>query len=134
MTNNPLKPFIFITKQFEFHAAHRLPGYKGKCNQLHGHTWQVIITLKEQVHDDGISIDFKEFKNTVNERIINHLDHTYLNDRMEHPTAENICRLIWAMTQSLYQDKIHQVTVKESQDSWVTLTKESYCIETVQEV
>ena len=38
-----------LTKIFEFSAAHRLPDYKGQCNNLHGHTWKVEIPIVREV-------------------------------------------------------------------------------------
>ena len=40
-------------------------------------------------------IDFLEVKRMVHERILNLLDHSYLNDVIPQPTAENICLWIW---------------------------------------
>ena len=35
-----------LKTEFSFDAAHRLVGYDGKCKQLHGHIWRVIIKVK----------------------------------------------------------------------------------------
>jgi 6-pyruvoyltetrahydropterin/6-carboxytetrahydropterin synthase len=43
----------------------------------------------------GMVVDFSEVKELVNQKIINKLDHSYLNDQLpyESPTAENM--VIW---------------------------------------
>ena len=44
-----------------FDAAHALPGYDGPCQYLHGHTWEVEVTIAGQHLDDvGMLYDFKE--------------------------------------------------------------------------
>jgi len=48
-----------------FDAAHRLVGYKGKCSQLHGHLWRVVIEVEgydENCDEVGILWDFTNVK------------------------------------------------------------------------
>lgn len=33
------------TKEFRFEAGHTLDGHKGKCKNLHGHNYKVLVTL-----------------------------------------------------------------------------------------
>ena len=48
-----------LKTQFHFDAAHRLVGYKGKCQQLHGHRWNVELEVEGTKLDDvGILWDF----------------------------------------------------------------------------
>src|SRR5260370_40846854 len=35
-----------ITKIFRFEAAHNLPGHRGKCAHLHGHSYRLEATLR----------------------------------------------------------------------------------------
>ena len=35
-----------ITKEFHFGAAHHLPNYDGKCNNIHGHEYFVRVEFK----------------------------------------------------------------------------------------
>jgi len=86
-----------LTKIFEFSAAHRLPDYKGQCNNLHGHTWKVEITIEGKPSPkNGMIFDFSILKAIVQEYVILRLDHTYLNYLIKNPTAENIAVWIWA--------------------------------------
>ncbi|MCD6102754.1 MAG: 6-carboxytetrahydropterin synthase, partial [Thermotogaceae bacterium] len=34
---------MLISKEFTFDAAHRLMKYKGKCENLHGHTYKLRV-------------------------------------------------------------------------------------------
>ncbi|MDQ1262075.1 MAG: 6-pyruvoyltetrahydropterin/6-carboxytetrahydropterin synthase, partial [Euryarchaeota archaeon] len=51
----------------EFDAAHSLPGYQGKCANLHGHTYQVEIVVVGNVGDDGFVMDFYQLKKIIAE-------------------------------------------------------------------
>jgi 6-pyruvoyltetrahydropterin/6-carboxytetrahydropterin synthase len=104
---------VTATKIFEFAYAHRLPSYRGKCGNIHGHTAKVEITVAgiRGVRYPGMTADFHDIKAKV-EPIIAEVDHKYLNDvlgrdseaahleRVEDedgrlavaPTAENMVR------------------------------------------
>ncbi|MBM7865318.1 6-carboxytetrahydropterin synthase QueD [Heliobacterium gestii] len=80
--------------QTHFDAAHFLRDYPGDCARVHGHTWQVEVTLMGRELDDlGMLIDFKEVKKAV-KAICDQLDHRMINehDYFQHrnPTAENL--------------------------------------------
>ena len=62
----------------EFSAAHRLSGYKGKCESLHGHNFQVeLIVQAEDVGEHGMVVDFKSLKGLLKD-CLDTLDHKYL--------------------------------------------------------
>ena len=88
---------MIISKTFSFNAAHKLPNYNGKCANLHGHTWKLIVSLEGEVQEDGMVIDFKDIKKQVNEKVLDKLDHSYLNEIVENPTCENL--LLWIKEQ-----------------------------------
>ena len=82
-----------VVKKVSFDAAHYLPGYLGKCANMHGHHWVIELGVWGQVGKDGMVIDFsilKEFLDVIKDR----LDHHLVNDIVENPTAENICLYI----------------------------------------
>ena len=56
-----------VVKELTFDAAHMLSNYKGKCNNLHGHTYKVRIELVTPVANDMV-IDFNEIKSFFNDR------------------------------------------------------------------
>ena len=50
---------ITVVKEFTFDAAHYLPGYNGKCNRPHGHTYRLQVGIEgEPDHSTGMVIDF----------------------------------------------------------------------------
>lgn len=50
-----------LTKSFRFESAHRLcKGYKGKCSNIHGHSWNGHIELECKSLDEfDMGVDFK---------------------------------------------------------------------------
>ncbi|OGC14007.1 6-carboxytetrahydropterin synthase QueD [candidate division WOR-1 bacterium RIFOXYC2_FULL_37_10] len=100
-----------------FDAAHALRGYKGSCENLHGHTWRVQIFLKgEELNNIGLLVDFREIKNKL-KAVVDEFDHKNLNDlkdfKVINPSSENIARIIFEkLKTSLIQ--LEKVTVWES--------------------
>jgi 6-pyruvoyltetrahydropterin/6-carboxytetrahydropterin synthase len=45
--------------------------------------------------DSGLAIDFADLKRIVKQRVVDVLDHKYLNDLIENPTAEVMAVWIW---------------------------------------
>lgn len=80
---------------FHFAASHFLTKYHGKCENLHGHNYKLIITIEGEVQEDGMVMDFKIIKEKVNKHVVDVLDHTHLNDRLPNPSAENLAVWIW---------------------------------------
>jgi len=69
-----------ISVRQHFDAAHFLRGYKGKCESMHGHRFEVVVTIEaKELNDIGIAYDFLELKKKLNE-ILDKFDHTSLND------------------------------------------------------
>lgn len=88
-----------IKVESSFSSAHNLRGYKGKCEDLHGHNWRVEVVLRRETLDAvGMVADFKELKSMLND-ILEELDHTYLNElpyfKKVNPTSEQIARYIY---------------------------------------
>jgi len=82
---------LSVTKIFTFDAAHKLPMYDGDCANLHGHQWTLEIEVSGPViSESGMIVDFKRLNKCVKDVIIDKMDHKYLNDVYENPTAENM--------------------------------------------
>lgn len=90
--------FEIIVEQF-FESAHFLRGYQGKCENVHGHRYSVVIRIKSDVLNDiGLAYDFTEVKRHL-KTVIDNYDHKLLNDippfDNQNPSAENIARAIY---------------------------------------
>ena len=59
---------MYILKtEASFDSAHFLAGYNGKCSNLHGHRWKIVLEvqteeLKEDDQHKGMYVDFGELK------------------------------------------------------------------------
>ncbi len=101
-----------------FSGAHFLKNYKGKCENLHGHNWKVVVEVySEKLNSDGMVIDFLELKNMLKE-ILAKFDHKLLNEledfKNSNPTSENICYVIYKeLKERLKKFKI-KITVYET--------------------
>lgn len=84
---------IRVTKEFNFEMAHALLNHDGPCKNIHGHSYQLCVTLKGTPVTEGSSskvgmvIDFTDIKKIVNEEIINRFDHALV---LNKSTADNI--------------------------------------------
>ena len=65
-----------------FDSAHFLTDYYGKCENLHGHRWRIVVTIeREELQSEGtmrdMVLDFGVFKRSVR-ALADSLDHTFL--------------------------------------------------------
>lgn len=82
-----------------FSSAHRLLNYQGKCENPHGHNWNVEVYARgEKLDKSNILIDFKVLKKELND-LLDTLDHIDLNEfeafNGESPSSEFISRYIY---------------------------------------
>ncbi len=114
-----------IKVRSHFSSAHNLRGYKGKCEDLHGHNWGVEVAARaDKLDKTGMVVDFKELKDMLKE-VIAGLDHKYLNDlecfKEANPTSENIARYVFERLADKRTDiDICEVTVFETDTSSAT--------------
>ncbi|MFA6216984.1 MAG: 6-carboxytetrahydropterin synthase QueD [Candidatus Omnitrophota bacterium] len=93
-----------IKVEGSFSSAHNLRGYKGKCEDLHGHNWKVEISAAGDTLDKiGMVLDFKFLKARLS-KVLEPLDHAYLNNvayfKKVNPTSENIAKYIYQKLKS----------------------------------
>jgi 6-pyruvoyltetrahydropterin/6-carboxytetrahydropterin synthase len=109
-----------------FSAAHFLREYKGKCENLHGHNWNVeVIVSGKNLDNTGLLIDFKEIKNKL-EEVMNTLDHKLINEidyfKKHNPSCENIACYIFNILKNKFGEniKLSKVSVWETETSCAT--------------
>jgi 6-pyruvoyltetrahydropterin/6-carboxytetrahydropterin synthase len=72
---------IHLTKIFHFETAHAIYGYQGACKNIHGHSYELQVTIAANNNEDefieapGFIIDFKEIKHIVKTNIVEQFDH-----------------------------------------------------------
>lgn len=110
-----------LTVESQFDSAHCLRGYQGACENLHGHTYRVMVSYAGSELDRiGVLVDFRKLKHELAE-VIGYLDHRHLNDLLEfrevNPTAENIAKYIFEEMRKRLGSGIRKSTVWETPTS-----------------
>jgi 6-pyruvoyltetrahydropterin/6-carboxytetrahydropterin synthase len=135
---------IRLTKIFRFETAHAIHQYQGSCKNIHGHSYELHVTVNAKHPDDGyveglgIIIDFKELKTIVQSRVVKALDHKlilsqaylaaneskFASDELivfdAEPTAENILIFVRDRIRTSLPDHIQLYALKlwETRDSY----------------
>ena len=88
---------IRATRKFHFDMAHALYGHDGLCRNIHGHTYELHITLSgiplcaPGNPKDGMVMDFTDLKKIVTSEIIDRYDHALvLNINSPHAKLKDL--------------------------------------------
>ena len=118
---------MIVCRRFRFDAAHHLPGYPGKCAEVHGHSWEFDVAIGGPIGPDGMVMDFSVLKKIV-QPLIDQLDHSDLNKQFKMPTAENLAVHIFNfVSKSPIQPHVAWVSVWESKDSYACYGGDDIC-------
>ena len=112
-----------------FAAGHALRGYKGKCENVHGHNYRVQVTLVGDSLDSiGLLYDFVHLKRMIKD-VIQALDHRFMNEIPPfdtiNPSAENIAKYFYEqaalkLPKAESGARLASVTVWESDTTYAT--------------
>jgi 6-pyruvoyltetrahydropterin/6-carboxytetrahydropterin synthase len=110
-----------VSVEYAFAAGHALRGYKGKCENVHGHNYKVRVTVGgEKLNSIGLLIDFTDLRAAVR-GLAERFDHQFLNDlepfTEANPSAENLACYLGTELQRKFQDqglRVSNVTVWET--------------------
>ncbi len=114
-----------------FAGAHQLTMVGHKCENLHGHNWQVEVCVKgPELNSAGVLADFGDIKKAVRQVVDKELDHKYLNElemfKGQQPTSERIAVYIAQRVQALLDESldtgllVSRVMAWESEDACAT--------------
>lgn len=113
---------VAVTKVFTFDYAHHLPGYDGKCANLHGHgaTLEVEVIKTNAIKStyEGMVMDFSDLKEIVTRKVLVHMDHTCINYFIQFPTAENMVLWIVKQLEEELGTSVQRVRLYETPDSY----------------
>lgn len=131
-----------IYQKTTFSAAHRLLGYNGSCNQLHGHLWAVEVTIEScdnDLDECSMLLDYREIKKIIADRF----DHTTVLNNKDplidairscgcsvteiegNPTAENLAIIICESFMDILMDYDYvEISVHESPDNYASVNSE----------
>ena len=145
LKNNTLNQ-IRLTKEFKFEMAHALKGYDGPCRHIHGHSYELLVTIIGSPLQDknspknGMLMDFGDLKKIVRNCIVEEFDHALvLNKESAHeflplksevfgktilvnyqPTSENLLIDFAGRLQPLLPSyvKLHNLKLRETVTSY----------------
>ena len=124
-----------ITRRERFSSAHKLENKKlnskrnkdifGKCNKLHGHNYEIFVTVEGKVNiESGFVIDLKDLKTIMQNKIIKKLDHQLINDvelmKNKIATTENLCIEIWnEIEEPIHKlgGKLYKIKITETENN-----------------
>jgi len=137
---------IRITKEFRFEAAHALKGYDGPCRNIHGHSYELAVTVTGSPINStasakyGMVMDFGDLKCLIKDNVIDLFDHALIiHNSLEklgaipqsepftnvvyvdyQPTSENMLLDIAARLAGLLPQgiKLHHLLLRETSSSY----------------
>ena len=118
-----------LNKDMNFAAAHYIDHESaGKCQNVHGHTYFVNISIVgNKLQDNGFLVNFQELKRIAHGKY----DHTLMNDHDwngEQSSTEVVAKTIYkavreALTAYDNKPQVLQVIVRETPTSYVTYSE-----------
>ena len=138
----------YLTAEASFDGAHFLSGYEGKCSNLHGHRWRVILKIKsDELKPDGqqrgMVVDFGDVKVALKEET-DFFDHTFIYEKDTlkpatvaalneegflmrivdfRPTAENFSKYFYDRFTEKYGFDVAEVTVYETPNNMASYSR-----------
>ena len=68
-----------LTTEAAFDAAHFLTNYEGKCKNIHGHRWRVVLSISGEPIN-GMVVDFGVVKKDLKD-LCDYFDHTFIVEK-----------------------------------------------------
>ncbi|MCP4720860.1 MAG: 6-carboxytetrahydropterin synthase QueD [Desulfobacteraceae bacterium] len=106
-----------------FAGAHQLTMVGQKCENLHGHNWQVEVCVTgKELNSAGVLADFGDIKRAVRQVVDKELDHKFLNEldvfSGQQPTSERIAVYIAQKVQALLGESLGKDLVVSRVMAW----------------
>jgi 6-pyruvoyltetrahydropterin/6-carboxytetrahydropterin synthase len=117
-------PIVYITRRFEFAAAHRVynpawtdeqnAAFYGPCSNPagHGHNYTLEVTIGGTPDPEtGYLIDIKQLRKIVERVLISELDHKHLNYDVpflegQIPSTENLIVAAWQKLENAFPSHV----------------------------
>lgn len=132
---------LSVSKVFSFESSHQLPRHPGKCANLHGHSWKLVVEVKGPIDPEtGFVMDYAILKGIV-QPIVDKLDHKHLgafwptttlahNDSVLpedfYPSSENLVVWLADVLTGMHGLKWSKIELEETDTSRCTLLYEDY--------
>lgn len=116
---------MILRKEYRFEAAHFIHNHPGKCRNMHGHSYRLFVSLAGKADPEtGMIMDFEALSAIVRERVLQKLDHRFLNDLIPLPTSEHIACWIWEQLKPQL-DGLDQIELFETAENCVVYRGEA---------
>lgn len=66
-----------IAKEFHWEMGHRLPEHFGKCRNVHGHSYHMIVEIEGELMSSGMVMDYYDLKKIV-KPVVEEMDHAFM--------------------------------------------------------
>ena len=81
----------YLKSEHSFDSAHFLANYEGKCRNIHGHRWRIIIeimspSLNTEEALDGMIVDFSTLKKDIKDEV-DYFDHALIIEKGSMKTS-----------------------------------------------
>ena len=120
-----------IAKEFRWEMGHRLPDHFGKCKNIHGHSYKMLVEFSGELDKSGMIIDYYDVEKIINP-VIEKLDHAFMvnkNDKVVldflekmdskrvvvdfESTTENICKyLLNEVSKTSLPENVKEIKVR----------------------
>jgi len=81
-----------IAKEFRWEMGHRLPEHFGKCKNIHGHSYKMMVEFEGELDKNGMIIDYYIVKEII-EPIVEELDHSFMVNKNDDLVLEFLEKL-----------------------------------------
>ncbi len=116
--------FMAIGRTFSFEYSHILPWHPGKCQNLHGHSGKLEVKVRGRIEKStGVVMDFGDLSAIVKLSVEYRLDHSFLNEILLNPTAENLLVWIWLRLEDAGLKGLDRIRFYETEKSFAELGK-----------
>ncbi len=117
------QPQATVAKQLTFDCAHFITDHPGKCSNLHGGRYDLIVKVHDRIDPQtGFVVDYGYLKSVVEREVIKQLDHQSLNladpSLAWRSSTEHISLFIWERLIH-YLPNLNELQIYE--------TAQSYC-------
>ncbi len=66
-----------IAKEFNWEMGHRLPEHFGKCKNIHGHHYKMLVEIEGDILENGMVMDYYHLRDTI-DPLVEKMDHAFL--------------------------------------------------------
>lgn len=98
-----------IAKEFNWEMGHRLPEHFGKCKNIHGHSYKLMVELDGDLDENGMVMDYYNLKKIVNP-IIENLDHAFMVNKNDTPVLEFLEQLDSKRVKVEFESTVENIT------------------------